>query len=137
MVDLDRLNVRLRALEENAKLLDEILATDRTQFVTNTHLQLEFERLLQVSIQGCIDIAAHVVASEGFENPADYADVFEILGNREVIDRELAGRLAKATGTRNLLVHGYLAIDRGRLFEEASTADLREFSRVILTYACN
>lgn len=67
--------------------------------------------LIQVAAQTCIDLANHLIASEGWRPPRDFGDAFTVLCENEVIDRALAGRLRGLTGLRNRLVHVYDEID--------------------------
>ena len=72
-----------------------------------------------LAIQECIDIAAHWVADEGWGSPDDAAGAFDILADREVIDRSLADDLHGAVGLRNLIAHGYARHDHERMHAEA------------------
>jgi uncharacterized protein YutE (UPF0331/DUF86 family) len=74
---------------------------------------------LMLAIQECIDIAAHWVADEGWGSPDDAAGVFDILADRDVIDRSLADALHGAVGLRNLIAHGYARLDHERVHAEA------------------
>lgn len=49
--------------------------------------------------------------------PASYAESFLLLGENKLVDFELAKRLGKMTGFRNLLVHGYGKIDDNKMFK--------------------
>ncbi|WP_343708775.1 HepT-like ribonuclease domain-containing protein [Mycobacterium sp.] len=62
-------------------------------------------------MEGCISIAHHVAASEGWEAPDSNADAMRSLGRHGVISAELAGVMARAAGFCNLLVHRYETID--------------------------
>jgi len=66
---------------------------------------------LQLAIQGCIDVGAHVIADEGWGVPASYREIFQILRKRGVLPPDLAERMARASGLRNILVHDYLDVD--------------------------
>jgi uncharacterized protein YutE (UPF0331/DUF86 family) len=46
--------------------------------------------------------------------------VFQLLGEQGVIPPDLAGRLAAASGLRNLVAHRYAALDWERIHEIAS-----------------
>ena len=45
---------------------------------------------LQVSIESCIDVAQHVIASGGFRAPNDYADTFTVLAERGILESDFA-----------------------------------------------
>jgi uncharacterized protein YutE (UPF0331/DUF86 family) len=63
------------------------------------------------AIEACVDVAQHICASEGWGPPRDNADAVRALGTHGVISRELADRLGKAVGFRNVLVHEYVDVD--------------------------
>jgi hypothetical protein len=71
-------------------------------------LRAAVERWLQVAIEACIDIATHVLASEGWTPAGSARDAFLVLANHGKIPLELAQRLGSAAGMRNVLVHDYV-----------------------------
>ena len=75
---------------------------------------------LMLSIQECIDLAAHWVADAGWTPAPDAAGAFDELADRGAIGRDLAGILRGAVGLRNRIAHGYSGIDHRRLHQEAS-----------------
>lgn len=66
---------------------------------------------LQRAVQAAIGLATHVVATEGYGNPSSTADTFTLLERRGVIEADLAGRLRKMVGFRNIAIHDYQALD--------------------------
>ena len=94
------------------------------------------ERALEVSIQACIDVGAHLVAVWGLGAPEDYADVFERLSRDDELDRGLAERMKEATRQRNMLVRVYLEIDQTKIWDKLREVDdLRAFARWALDQA--
>ena len=61
--------------------------------------------------------------------PASYADAFHRLADAGMIDRELASRLGRAAGFRNVVAHAYDQLDMVRVYRAAreGPADLRAF----------
>jgi len=59
--------------------------------------------------------------------PASYADMFRRLAQAGAIDGELAARLSRAAGFRNVVAHAYDQLDMIRVFQAAKDgpADLR------------
>lgn len=83
--------------------------------------------------QAAIDLAGHVVATEGYGLPSGVAETFSLLEQRGVLEAALADRLRKMVGFRNLAVHDYQTIDP-RILESIVTTrldDLRAFAAVI------
>lgn len=81
------------------------------------------------AIQIVIDLAVSACVRLGLGSPPTYGDAFRRLGAHGSIDGELAERLARAAGFRNVIVHAYANLDLRRLHVVASTgpADLLEF----------
>jgi uncharacterized protein YutE (UPF0331/DUF86 family) len=88
---------------------------------------------VQAAAQASIDLANHVIASEGWRVPDDYGDAFAVLAEREVIPQDLADRLSALAGLRNLLVHLYDDIDDERVAREARSGvgDLEAIARAV------
>ncbi len=66
---------------------------------------------IQRAIQAAIDLAQHVIATEGYELPDSLGHTFVVLARRDVIDAQLGERLRRMVGFRNVLVHEYQALD--------------------------
>jgi len=89
---------------------------------------------LQRATQAAIDLAGHVVASEGYGLPVDLADTFTLLERQGVLDALLADRLRKMVGFRNIAVHQYEALNP-MIIEAIVTRhldDLRHFAAAVL-----
>jgi uncharacterized protein YutE (UPF0331/DUF86 family) len=59
---------------------------------------------LERAIQACVDIAAHIIAYTPLGTAPQMADSFVLLARANIISDNLAIRLKKAVGLRNLLV---------------------------------
>jgi uncharacterized protein YutE (UPF0331/DUF86 family) len=67
---------------------------------------------LSRAIQMCVDIGAHLISSSSDEPvPSTMGQTFQRLGAAGVIPAELARRLQRAVGFRNIVVHNYEVID--------------------------
>lgn len=121
---------RLERLEQLVETLEAARRRGRGALDGDLREELHVEHALQLAIQACIDVGAHLVSELGLPTPDDYGQIFESLGNAGRIDRELAGRLSRAVGMRNLLVHEYLEVDLDRVWEAlGNLEDLRSFAR--------
>lgn len=72
------------------------------------------ERGLQLCVQNCLDIATHLSAASGRDVP-DYATAIDTLSDLGVLPSEFSGQFRAVAGFRNILVHGYLAVDLERV----------------------
>lgn len=88
---------------------------------------------LQRGIQAAIDLAAHLISANGWGLPESLKHHFTILEQHKVVEPDLADRLRKMSGFRNIAVHDYQTLDPGIL--EAIVAshltDLEEFADAI------
>lgn len=115
--DPDVLDAKAATVERAFEVLDEIeeegvdvLREDlRTSFATR--------RALQEAAEAALDVAGHLVARNGYRNAEDYADLFTVLGEEDVLADDLAGRLEEMARFRNVLVHGYAEIDPEKLWD--------------------
>ena len=63
------------------------------------------------AVQLCVDIGAHLIAGRDNPAPDTMGQTFDVLAELGVISPELAVRMKKAVGFRNIAVHNYEAID--------------------------
>jgi uncharacterized protein YutE (UPF0331/DUF86 family) len=136
LVDRAAVEARLARLDRELSMIEQVRSAGHDRFLTDDGLQHQAERALQLAIQICIDVGAHLVAARGLRAPDDYRDVFERLSRADTLDAALAERLKDAVGQRNLLVHGYLDLDPALTWEKlGEVEDLRDFARWVLATA--
>ncbi len=66
---------------------------------------------VQIAIQSALDVASHIVSSERLGEPATNRALFELLAQGGWIPLDLVPSLREMSGFRNVVVHGYQAID--------------------------
>jgi len=72
---------------------------------------------IQMAIQNCVDIAAHIISEEGFGIPDSTAEMFNILEENNYLDNKLTRKMVKAAGLRNLIVHEYAKIEAEQIYK--------------------
>jgi uncharacterized protein YutE (UPF0331/DUF86 family) len=63
------------------------------------------------AIEGCVDVAQHICATEGWGPPADNGDAVRLPGAHGVCTAALADSIRRAAGFRNVPVHDYIRVD--------------------------
>ena len=63
------------------------------------------------AVQLCVDIGTHLVAASEHPAPDTMGQTFDVLADMSLIGPELALRMKKAVGFRNIAIHNYEAID--------------------------
>jgi uncharacterized protein YutE (UPF0331/DUF86 family) len=125
MVDPRRVRRLLEALEGHRRRLVALERLDPEDYAAREAFAGRY--LVQASAQLCIDLAGHVVSSNGWRPPGDYRDTFTVLEEHGVLEPTLAERLRDLVGLRNRLVHAALG---------AGVGDLGRFAQVIARLAC-
>ena len=119
----------LRAVSPIAqKPLDEYLASDLNEIVT--------ERYLERMIGRMIDINYHLITDAGHAPPRDYYASFTELAKLRILPPALASQIAMCAGLRNRLIHEYDEIDPRRVHEGllAAVRDIPEYLQHVHTY---
>lgn len=91
------------------------------------------ERILELVVMTAADLVFHLLAAREESTPVSYGSAFLRAGETGLIKVELAERLAKAAGMRNVLAHGYETIDHRLIHQSVgqTLSDFTEFTRQI------
>ena len=129
MVDKTVLANKLVAIRDAVGRIADTLPATLEEFRSDRTAREVVTLNLFLALQDCIGLATHWLADAGWDVPRSYGEVFMVLGERRVLDQELAARLRSAAGLRNLIAHQYGVLDLERLYEMASSrrGDLLEF----------
>lgn len=111
MVDPVRLARLLQRLGEQLSILRQRAAEDRAALRADEVRLSGTKYRFVTAIEAVLDIAHHLLASELWGPAEDSAHGVRLLARHGVVEADLAERLARATGFRNVLVHGYAEVD--------------------------
>ena len=111
MDHIDKINLRIEKLKEYVNSLKKLKGVTAKDLVEDEDKRLKAERLLQLAIEACVDIAELIIVDQRLRAPIDAAQAIEILGDEMIIDSYFAKGFAKAVGFRNILVHDYIDIN--------------------------
>lgn len=127
MVEPDRVQSKLGRLEEYLQGLDAKQDCSLDEYRQDADRRDIVERRFEKAIQACLDIASHVVSTEGYREPENYGDLFVILGEEGVLSSETAEQMVEMAGFRNVLAHEYANIIDERVYRHLQ--DLERFRR--------
>jgi uncharacterized protein YutE (UPF0331/DUF86 family) len=131
LVDRHVVEARIAKIREYVALLRKIRGlADRGHFVSDPLIYGNAERYLQLAIQSVLDISNHIVADMRLSLPPDSRSLFALLVEKGILSARLGQKLTRMAGFRNILVHDYLEIDRGRVYAVLEK-DLRDFEQFI------
>jgi len=115
-LNLSRIREKVVDIRENVEVLKYYAYQDQDTFLSNKEAVRSARYAFIVMIEASCNIANHLCAKLLNNSPESYAECFLILGNNDLITKELSQRLGKMAGFRNLLVHGYAEIDDKKMF---------------------
>jgi uncharacterized protein YutE (UPF0331/DUF86 family) len=126
---IESLHARLAKLDEIVQLLLELGAGDRSALKESLRDRMAVERGLQLGAELVFDIGNHILSAQFGAHATDYEDIVRRLAQRKVISDSLRARLEGLGGFRNVLVHGYMALDPDLVLDNLLKApkDFRDF----------
>jgi uncharacterized protein YutE (UPF0331/DUF86 family) len=94
---------------------------------------------LMLAVQICADICSHVIADEGWPAATTLAAGFNRLRDQGVLAASTAAALCRAVGLRNVVAHGYAAVNPAMVHVAAWSGldDLKAFAREVARWAAN
>ena len=79
MVLIKKVLSKFRQIDEYLSILRKISKTPKETFLKDKILIGSAKYYLQISIECCLDVANHIIASEKLRAPRDYADTFLVI----------------------------------------------------------
>lgn len=108
-IDIIKLTSTIRGINDNLRKLRILAENPSDVFKSDFIIHNAALRLLQISIEGCISIANHIISRKNLPLPNDYADAFDILEKHNITGNSIG--LKKMIRFRNRIVHVYWDID--------------------------
>lgn len=135
MPDRDVVLAKVAAIQRCLKRIKETTRLDPNS-LDDIDKQDIFILNLQRAVQAAIDLATHIVASEGLGLSDTIKDNFTLLKNAGIINEELTRRMESMVGFRNIAIHDYQAIDRDILKSilVKNLKDLEDFYTTVLLH---
>lgn len=118
-LDRERILELLRDVEQDLARLQKKLRVSVEAYLADEDAQDVVARRFQTAVEGCLNVANHIIARKGLAPATDYASAFRSLNAGGVISGDCAGRMADMARFRNLLVHLYWEVDHRRVYEAA------------------
>lgn len=129
MIDRDILLSKAEAIRRHIKRVIDKRNVDIEAFIKDIDRQESILFNLQMAIQNCIDMAAHIISEEGLGVPSSAGEMFYLLEENGYLDRDITEKMIKAVGFRNIMVHEYGRIDLKQVFQFAQkdVEDLNQY----------
>jgi uncharacterized protein YutE (UPF0331/DUF86 family) len=132
LVDPESIDARLERLAELLAESERIRVGGRAAYDAGLRDRLAAQHAIQLAIQVCVDVGAHLIAELGLRMPDDYKGVFVVLREQLGLSLDLVEGLSAAAGMRNVLVRAYLEVDDDQVWDALGHLDdLREFATAV------
>ncbi|QOJ78911.1 DUF86 domain-containing protein [Infirmifilum lucidum] len=125
----DYIEARVREINDAISLLRDLSSRDFDSLSLYERLSMRY--LVIQLVEAASGICLHILIELFGEAIDSMPGCFTRLGEKGVLEPELASRLASSARLRNLLVHRYWSVDDRRVFESVKRglADFEEFVR--------
>jgi uncharacterized protein YutE (UPF0331/DUF86 family) len=139
VISRDKVLKRLTTIQSYYRILEQKLALSKEEFLSNADNYLAAERVLQLISEAMIDIGNHIVSRRQLGKPETYGQIFQLLGDHDIITVELGKKLVAFAGLRNILVHDYIGLDRSQLYKDGqkNKGDILDFINQIQQFITN
>ena len=136
MAKPDKVEGILENLRGYVEKLKHLASLRREEFLSDFTKVESAKHLFQVSVESCIDVSNHIIASERFRAPKSYAETFEILAEQGVIEKDFLPTLRQMVQFRNRLVHLYWEVDAEVIYDllQKNLGDFETFTSQIVRF---
>jgi uncharacterized protein YutE (UPF0331/DUF86 family) len=136
-IDKEKLSLQLGRLEEHLIRLKEIQGKlKQSKEEKEVTLLPAGERLLQLSIEECLNIGSHLIAGLGFKRADTYREVFTRLREKKIISPELGRIMEDFASFRNRLVHLYWEVTAEDVIQKLKEIGfLKKFAQEVLKFS--
>jgi uncharacterized protein YutE (UPF0331/DUF86 family) len=136
----ERIKEHLKRLNQFYIQLIDLRKLNYEEFAASAVNRAAAERLLQIAIESCLNIGNRLISLLQFEQPVrtpeSYTEIFAIMGEIGILEREFSKRLEKMAKFRNRLVHVYWELDAEMTYRiiQEDIDDLKKFQVVVVDY---
>jgi uncharacterized protein YutE (UPF0331/DUF86 family) len=129
-MDKDVVRTKLESLSRCILRIEDKTPASLDAFRSDVDAQDIIVLNLERAVQLCVDLGSHALLDCSVSSPDSMAATFLALGEAGVLTRDLAQRMSKAAGFRNIAVHEYASMDWSIVYSIITTQldDFREFA---------
>lgn len=133
MLDRERILAKVDELHGYVRELRQVTPDTFAEYMQSVEKRRACERLLQISIEGIIDICSLFVAGLRLGLPAEEDDLFEKLERATLLPTDVVDTMRSMKGFRNILVHEYGGLDNAIVYKMATSRvqDIEVFTHEI------
>jgi uncharacterized protein YutE (UPF0331/DUF86 family) len=132
-MDKEVISAKLESLRRCIRRIQDKTPTSAAILFEDNDLQDIICVNLERAVQTCVDLASHIVAESDLPAAGSMGESFEQLHRLDLISDELATRMKKAVGFRNVAVHAYQEINWKMVYSiiTARLVDFVDFAKAV------
>lgn len=119
MVQLEVVRHKLARMRDTGQWLKACLPAASATMASDRDVRDLVSFRVYLLVQDAIDICSHIIADQGWGPVPSLRDHFMFLSDKGVLPNDLASQLAAAVKVRNVVGHGYAAVDPRKMHEAA------------------
>lgn len=133
-MDWSVIEQKLESLRRSLRRVEEKCPKDADALEKDVDAQDIIALNLTRAVQICVDIGAHLISETELPPPDTMGQIFDVLTKAGMITSDLAVRMKKAVGFRNIAVHNYDAINWAIVYSIARSclSDFGEFAKAVV-----
>jgi len=134
LIDKDVILNKANKVDYHLRRIKEKRVVSLEEFLADLDCQESILFNLQMAVQNCIDMAAHIISEEELGIAGSTDEMFYILQENRYLSPELTENMVAAVGFRNLVVHEYGNIDLRQVYQIAHQEidDMERFLKAII-----
>jgi len=129
-----RITEKIEDIRNDLEELYSFFPENFEEYENSSLIRAATERLFEKIIEAVIKIVFLIISREKLRKPENEDSAFDVILKAGIIDERLAGKLKKAKGMRNKIIHQYEIIKDETVFTSISEefqADIEEFIKQI------
>ncbi len=132
-MDREIIDQKLESLRRCVQRIASKSPKDAATLIADFDLQDIVSLNLSRAVQISVDIGAHLISKMNLPPPDSMGQTFDLLAQAGILNTDLATRLKKAVGFRNIAIHSYERINWEMVFTIISLhlIDFSEFAKEI------
>lgn len=133
-MDWSVIEQKLESLRRSVRRVEAKCPTNADTLAKDIDAQDILALNLTRAVQICVDIGAHLISETELPLPGTMGQTFDALSKAGMISSDLAIRMKKAVGFRNIAVHNYDAINWAIVYSIAQSCapDFGEFAKAVV-----
>jgi len=120
MIDRNIILNKTSKVDHHLQRIRKKITVSRDEFLGDLDLQEIILFNLQMAIQNCVDLSAHIISDDELGIAGSTSEMFYLLQKNGYLSPELTEKMVAAAGFRNIIAHEYGNLDLKQVYQIAN-----------------